>query len=69
MKDWKKVFSSSNHFQASLVQQVLENNELQAILLNKKDSAYGVFGEVEIYVSKKNVMQALKIINDEIDFR
>ncbi len=69
MKGWQKVFSSSNHFQSSLVQQVLESNGLPAILLNKKDSAYGVFGEAEVHVPKQDVMQAIKIINDEIDFR
>jgi hypothetical protein len=69
MKDWQKVFSSPNPFQASLVQQVLESSELQAILLNKQDSAYGVFGDVEIYVPKKSVLKAIKIINDEIDFK
>ena len=69
MKDWQKVFSSPNHFQASLVQHVLETNELQAILLNKKESAYRFTGEAEVHVLKQDVMDAIKIINDEIDFK
>jgi len=69
MKDWQKVFSSKNPFQAELVRDILEGNDFQAITLNKQDSAYGVFGEVEVYVPRISVLPALKIIKDEISFK
>ena len=68
MKDWRKIFSSQNPFQAELVRDVLEGNDFQAITVNKQDSAYGVFGEIEVYVPKESVLPALKIIKDEISF-
>lgn len=68
MKKWRKVFSSENGFRAELVKITLENSGFQAILINKKDTAYNNFGEQEVYVNTEDVLPALKVIQDEIHF-
>ncbi|MEN7550647.1 hypothetical protein AAG747_22195 [Rapidithrix thailandica] len=39
-----------------------------SVIIDKADSSYNNFGEKEIYVDRKNVIRALKIIEDEVRF-
>ena len=66
--NWEKVFSSVDDFRATLVRLTLESRGVQAIIINKKDTAYNNFGEQEVYVNRQDVLPALKIIQDEIRF-
>lgn len=50
MNQWFKIYSSSNMPQASIVKGMLEENNVPAMLVNKQDSSYLNFGEIEIYV-------------------
>ena len=50
MKDWKKVFSSTQLAASSMVMGILNENEIPAKTLNKQDSSYVFLGEVEVYV-------------------
>lgn len=68
MKNWQKIFASTNRIQASLVRDVLEGNQIEAILMDKQDSSYGIFGQLEVYVNQEKVLPALKVIKDEIRF-
>jgi len=69
MNNWQKVYTSSNPLHANLVRDVLETNGLKAFLMDKKDSSYGMFGQLEVYVDKKQVVTAIKIIEDEVSFK
>ena len=40
MQDWKKVFSSQQLAIASMVMGILNENEIPAQSMNKKDSSY-----------------------------
>jgi len=44
------VFSTSAEHEAILVQDKLLMAGVDVILLNKKDSTYGTFGQIELYV-------------------
>ena len=48
MQDWKKVFSSQELAVASMVMGILNENEIPARSMNKKDSSYVFLGEIEI---------------------
>ncbi len=61
-KDWVKIFSSDQPYQAELARQVLEENGIQAVVMNKKDSSYLMFGETELYVSQDDVIKAKQLI-------
>jgi len=50
MKDWKKVFSSTQLAASSMVMGILNENEIPAKTLNKQDSSYVFLGELEVYV-------------------
>lgn len=67
MDKWQKVYESGVMHQAEIVKSVLMDMDLPAIVVNKKDSNYH-FGQFEVYVSRDNVIKALKVINEDIRF-
>ena len=67
MKDWQVVYKSENTHRAEIVRAILDEEEMNPVLINKKDSNYH-FGLFEVYVSPDNVIRALKIIDKEIKF-
>ena len=69
MSNWKKVYSSEFEYRAKIVNDILEEAGLNPVMLNKRDSSYNNFGNYEVTVSSDNIILALKIITDEIDFR
>ena len=67
MTSWQRVYTHANLYRAEIVRAILEENELSPILVDKKDSTYH-FGHYEVYVLPENVLKAIKIIQDEIQF-
>jgi hypothetical protein len=67
MSSWQKVYEDTIAYRAEMVKAILEENDLQAIVLNKKDTAYQ-FGDYEVLVHPDAVLKAIKIINEEINF-
>ena len=61
-KDWVKLFSTDRPYQAELARQILEENGIQAVVVNKKDSSYLMFGETEVYVNQDEVIKAKQLI-------
>ncbi|MBC8510386.1 MAG: DUF2007 domain-containing protein [Flavobacteriales bacterium] len=63
-----KVLSTDNPNKAAIVKQMLEENNIKVVLLNKQDSSYLMFGLVELYVQEDQVEKTenlLKEINNE----
>ena len=60
-KDWVKIYTSNQFFKSEIVKQVLIDNEVEAVLLNKQDSSYK-FGEVEVHIQQADFNKALEII-------
>ena len=68
MSKWQQVFRTENRARAELVKGLLESHGLMPILLDKKDSAYQLFGYFDVLVEAEEVLTAIKIIQDEIQF-
>jgi hypothetical protein len=66
MQQWKKIFSTRNYAEASIIQGLLEENEIPVQVLNKQDSSYVNFGDIEIYVPDLLKETAKQIINKTI---
>ena len=62
MKDWKKVFSSTQLATASMVAGILIENEVPANVINKIDSSYVFLGQAEVYVPENLVDKAEAIV-------
>ena len=63
-KDWVMVYTTDKLYEAELLKEILRDNNINAILLNKQDSAYKSFGDIEIYVNTRNVIRAKLLINE-----
>ncbi len=50
MNQWYLLYSTTQFAEANIVKGVLEENNIPVQLLNKQDSSYLVFGEIELYV-------------------
>jgi len=51
-----------------MVKDILITKNIQALIINKKDSSYNVFGHFEVVVQNEDVLASIKIISDEIIF-
>lgn len=57
------VHTTDKMYKAELIVGLLAEHEIEANILNKKDSSY-LFGEIEIWVSAKDVDAAKEIIDN-----
>jgi hypothetical protein len=55
------LYSTTNQAEASIIKGMLEENNIPVFLMNKQDSSYLNFGELEIYVPHdlKEIAQSL----------
>jgi hypothetical protein len=61
------VYRSSNPYRVEIVKAKLEEFDINAVLLNKKDSNYH-FGSYEVCVSPDQVLKSIKLLEKEIKF-
>lgn len=59
-----KIYSSNNPNQAIITKQMLEENGINVVILNKQDSSYLMFGSIELYVHEKEIIQAKKLLEN-----
>lgn len=62
-----KVFSTNDVIKADLVKDLLENNDIPAVVLNKKESLTVILGEAEVYVQRENAVTAINLIKTTFD--
>ncbi|WP_339867887.1 DUF2007 domain-containing protein [uncultured Algoriphagus sp.] len=68
MENWIKVFESAQQVRAEIVKGVLEEHQIQAVVLNKKETVYQIFGNYEVHVQRENMIPANNLIQNEITF-
>jgi type III secretory pathway lipoprotein EscJ len=61
-KNWVKIFKSTNYYQSEIVKQVLLQHNIEAVLLNKQDSSYRSFGNVEVYIHQEDFDNAIELL-------
>ncbi|MBA2422540.1 MAG: DUF2007 domain-containing protein [Chitinophagales bacterium] len=65
-EDWIKVFVTSKLHQAVMVQSILRENSIDAVLLNQQDSSYITLGEISVLVTLTDYLEAENIIKHVI---
>jgi hypothetical protein len=61
MENWTCVYTANQVYKAEAVKDLLDEENIEAVLMNKKDSAY-LFGEVELYVQPEDENMATELI-------
>jgi hypothetical protein len=59
------IFNSANPIEVEIIKQMLEENNITAVMLNKQDSSYNMFGSIDLYVTEENRTIALQLINEQ----
>ena len=60
--DWVVVYSTDDIFRAEVIKNMLLSNNIEAIIMNQKDSSYH-FGIAEVYTKNEDVEKANKFIS------
>jgi hypothetical protein len=60
--EWIKIFTTSSPVEAEIVRAMLEENEIDAVEMNKQDSNL-IFGNIDLYCPSHQVMRARQLIN------
>lgn len=61
-KNWVKICSFNDIIKAELAKTLLIDSGVNAVVINKNDSSFKVFGEIDIYTSSADAEKATKII-------
>jgi hypothetical protein len=64
-----KILSTNNPNKAEITKQMLEENNINVVLLNKQDSSYNMFGAIELFVTENQEEQATAILKEIEDER
>jgi len=65
MQDWYLLLKTRSQAEANIIKGMLEENDIAAQILNKLDSSYLNFGELEIYVPNEQKEAAKEVMNYE----
>lgn len=59
----RMIFRTTENHLAHIIKLKLEEEGIEVILMNKKDSSYNNFGELELYVKAEDVVRAKYLID------
>ena len=59
------IFNSANPIEVEIIKQMLDENNITAVILNKQDSSYNMFGSINLYVKEENQTIALQLIKEQ----
>jgi hypothetical protein len=68
MIQWQPVYTTPMPMRAELIKVILEEHGISTVIVNKQDSAYKAFGDFEIHVPRNEVIKAIKILENEVEF-
>lgn len=60
---WQSIYSTNQLYMAEMVKDILNDNDIEAILFNQQDSLY-LFGEIEVKVNPDDVIRSKFILKD-----
>lgn len=62
-KNWVCIFTTDKIHLAEIAKGVLEENNIESVVINKKDSNY-LFGYVEVYVNRDDAISGKHILRN-----
>ena len=65
-KGWVLAYTTNKMFDAELLKRVLGDHDIESVIINKLDSTYGSFGDIEVYVRQDQIIRA-KMLAKEFD--
>ncbi len=65
-KGWKKIYFSGDEFKVMIARDLLAENDINAVIINQKDSSYTAFGDIELYIEEHDEEEAMRILEQII---
>lgn len=59
--DWISIFTTEQSYQAEFIKETLGINNIEAVILNQKDSSYH-FGSITVMINLKDKEKATEIL-------
>ena len=59
---WQSIYVSNKMHLVEIVKAVLADNDIPAVVVDKRDSSYITIGDIELYVSEENAILARVLI-------
>jgi len=59
---WECIYTCSLQYQAEILKDLLLAEEIPAVVVNKQDSSYLSFGEIEVFVHREDILKAKMIV-------
>ena len=61
--EWKEVLVTSDRFEAYVVEGLLKDNEIPAVVMDKQDTNFK-FGKFKVMVQQENIASAKQILSE-----
>jgi hypothetical protein len=61
-KNWVKIFTSADYYKSEMIKQALAGHHIDTVLLNKQDSSYSTFGDIEVYIHQTDFSNAIEVL-------
>ena len=61
-KGWVNIYSTGQLHLAEMAKELLKENQVESVIVDKRDSLYITIGEVELFVRDLDVMKAKFIL-------
>jgi hypothetical protein len=61
--NWVVLKSNCQAFELEMVKGLLLENRIDAVIMNKKDSSYQMFGESELMIKEEDLHKANELLN------
>jgi hypothetical protein len=62
-KGWQRIYFSDKPHLVEIAKAILEENSIESVVVDKRDSSYVTIGEVELYVKDDDVILAKFLIS------
>ncbi len=59
---WEKVYTAAKMYEIEIIKGLLAENKIESVELSTKDSSF-LFGSIDLYVHRDDVMKASEIIS------
>ena len=60
-ENWISIYSTDQQYEASLLESILKDNDIDCVVMDKKVSQY-VIGEIEVYVPTADALRAKQLV-------
>ena len=65
-KGWINIYNTEDQYRGDIAKELLEEQGIESVIINHKDSSYLNFGEFEVYVREEHEELARKILEQLI---